>query len=114
MFGFGKKDPSNITPAQVEERVKAGENLFILDVRERSEYAEARVPNSKLVPLGELSMRLSEVPKGRPVAVICRSGNRSGVATSILKRAGYDPVYNIDGGIIAWARHGLPVERGGR
>jgi sulfur-carrier protein adenylyltransferase/sulfurtransferase len=112
MFGFGKKD-SNLTPQQIQQRVDAGEALFILDVREPSEYAEARVAKSKLIPLGELSSRVAELPRDKPIAVICRSGNRSGVATGMLKRAGFETVYNVDGGLIAWARQGLPVEAPG-
>lgn len=84
---------------------------FLLDVREESEFAVGHIAGSILVPLGELQQRLAELPTGQPIACICRSGNRSGVATALLRRKGYEAT-NMVGGMLAWARQGLPIERG--
>jgi rhodanese-related sulfurtransferase len=86
--------------------------LLLLDVREPPEYADAHLAGSTLIPLGQLSLRLNELPRDRPIVAVCRSGNRSGVAARLLARAGFPPVQNLRGGIIAWARGGLPLQRG--
>jgi len=112
---FGQKGGStNVTPAEVQQRLAQGERLYILDVREQYEYAEARVAGSTLIPLGQLAERVKELPGDRPIVAICASGSRSGVAVSLLQRAGFTDVLNLKGGIAAWARSGLPLQRGRR
>jgi rhodanese-related sulfurtransferase len=63
-----------------------------------------------LIPLDQLALRLDELPKDREIVVVCRSGNRSGVATALLERAGFDAI-NLEGGMIAWQKEKLPLER---
>lgn len=111
MFNFFRLQPRHdeITPAEVQQRLARGERLYLLDVREREEYVEAHIPDSVLIPLGQLSRKLSSIPKDATIIAICRSGNRSGVAADMLRRAGYSDVLNLRGGIIAWARAGLPI-----
>ena len=113
MFGFfrRKPDPSEVTPEDVQRRQAAGEQLFILDVREASEYAVAHIAGSKLIPLSQLANRIAGLPQDQPIVAVCRSGNRSSVAMSVLKRAGFSNVVNLRGGMLAWARSGLPVKR---
>ncbi|HNP71604.1 MAG TPA: rhodanese-like domain-containing protein [Kouleothrix sp.] len=114
MFGFfnRKADPSQVTPEDVQSRQAAGEKLFILDVREPAEYAEGHIAGSKLMPLSQISQRSAGLPREQPIVVVCHSGSRSGVAQSVLKRAGFTNVLNMRGGMLAWARSGLPVKRG--
>jgi len=83
----------------------------LIDVREPVEYAEAHVPGAELIPMGQLPTRLAEVPRDRPVFVICRSGNRSGAMGPLLDAHGYDSI-NVLGGTVAWIRAGLPYETG--
>jgi rhodanese-related sulfurtransferase len=111
MFNFFRAQPKQdeITPVEVQQRLAQGERLYLLDVREREEYAEAHIADSVLIPLGQLSRKLSSIPKDSTIIAICRSGNRSGVAADLLRRAGYSTVLNLRGGIIAWARAGLPL-----
>lgn len=109
---FGKSSTATVTPQDVQKRIESGENLFVLDVRQPEEYKEVHVAGSTLIPLPDLAMRLSEVPRDQTIVAICRSGNRSGVAMSMLARAGFHEVANLEGGIIAWQKQGLPVERG--
>jgi rhodanese-related sulfurtransferase len=99
------------TPQDVARRLDQNDRLLVLDVRQPNEYAEAHVAGSTLIPLDQLSFRLGELPKDQDIAVICRSGNRSGVATGVLRRAGFNAV-NVKGGILAWQHHRLPVEHG--
>ena len=114
MFGiFGRKRGSiDVPPAEVQQWLAQGERLYLLDVREPTEYVEARVAGSTLIPLGQLAGRIGELPRDRPIATIGRSGNRSGVAAQLLQRSGFTDVRNLAGGILAWARNGLPLERG--
>lgn len=89
------------------------QGAILLDVRETHEYEEVRVPGSVHVPLGQLPSRLQEIRQlgSRPVAVICRSGRRSAIAAEQLQQAGWTNVYNVEGGMLAWERAELPVER---
>lgn len=114
MFNFfnRKADPSELTPADLQQRQAAGEQLYILDVREPAEYAEGHIAGSKRIPLGQLANRLSGLPQDQPIVAVCRSGNRSNVAQAVLKRAGFANVLNLRGGMLAWAHSGLPVKRG--
>lgn len=80
----------------------------LLDVRERDEWVAGHAPDAVHIPLGELTERAGKLPSGAPLLVVCHSGGRSARATAWLNRAGYDAV-NLDGGMVEWARAGLPV-----
>jgi hydroxyacylglutathione hydrolase len=84
----------------------------LLDVRRQSEYDEGHVPGALHIPLGHLPYRVDEVPRGRPLIVHCRSGVRSVIATSILRRAGFENVINVTKGFLEYESLGLPVEAG--
>jgi rhodanese-related sulfurtransferase len=87
---------------------------LLLDVREADEYAQGHVPGSTLIPLGQLERRLHEISgyKSKPIALICHSGNRSGQAQKLLEKAGFSAAVNVEGGMIAWQKAGLPVVAG--
>jgi len=89
------------------------EDAIVVDVREPAEYGKGRIPNSKHIPLGELQRRLAELEKhkGKPIIVACRSGHRSAGACGILAKNGFENVYNLSGGMIAWEQANLPVEK---
>ncbi len=95
----------------VEARRRQGASAVLIDVREPDEWQAGHAPGARLIPLGTLSLRLDEVPRDREVLLICRSGNRSGVAQQMLLRQGYASVFNVAGGMLAWTRAGLPVEQ---
>jgi rhodanese-related sulfurtransferase len=85
------------------ERLAMGEPFCLVDVRTESEYAQAHIPGSILLPLHELPTRVTEVPNGgMPVAVICEHGLRSSSACSFLAEHGYHHLFNLDGGISRW------------
>lgn len=86
----------------------AGGQLQLVDVREPEEVAEVRIPDAVHIPLGELGDRMGELDRQRPVAFVCRSGNRSAMATRAAGKAGLDAV-NVEGGVLAWAKAGLPL-----
>ncbi len=81
---------------------------LLLDVREPDEFAAGHAPVATSVPLGELGGRLGELAGAATVVCVCRSGARSAAAAEALTTAGYDAV-NLVGGMLAWAREGLPV-----
>jgi rhodanese-related sulfurtransferase len=87
------------------------DDALVLDVREDKEYAAGHIPKAKHIPLGQLANRLQELEKfkGKPILVTCRSGHRSTRACGMLKKAGFETVFNQAGGIIAWERANLPV-----
>lgn len=82
----------------------------LVDVRTPEEFNGGYIPGAININLQELQQKLSRIPKDKPVIVYCRSGNRSAFAANILKQAGYTEVYDL-GGIIDWARQGLPITR---
>lgn len=85
--------------------------LTIVDCRERAEHEAQHVPGTILLPMSELLARIDEVPTDGPLAILCRSGNRSGRVADHLNADGdFGQVANIEGGIIAWAAEGLPYE----
>ena len=83
-----------------------------LDVREDYEWLAARLAGAVHVPMGELAARLDEVPRDRLIVAVCRSGHRSDVVAGALRGAGYR-VENLEGGLKAWERAGLPLEPAG-
>jgi rhodanese-related sulfurtransferase len=95
----------------VDELAALGPDASIVDVREADEYAEARVPGAKNLPLSALASSLDDVPSPRPVYVMCASGGRSARATAFLAGQGFDAV-NVLGGIAEWYRNGHTVHFG--
>ncbi len=87
------------------------EDAVVLDVRETNEWSAGHIPNARHIALGQLDKHLSELEKfkSRPVIICCASGNRSSSACSTLKRAGFERVFNLSGGLGAWTGAGLPV-----
>ncbi|CAG0968287.1 thiosulfate sulfurtransferase [Rhodocyclaceae bacterium] len=87
------------------------EDALVLDVRETHEWSNGHIPNARHVALGHLDKHISEIEKfkERPVIVCCASGNRSSSACGTLRKAGFQRVFNLNGGIGAWTEAGLPV-----
>ena len=91
-----------ITPRELKTRLDRGDDLFILDVREPHEYQICNL-HGHLIPLGELPRRVSELDSSREIVAHCRSGKRSADAIEFLKQAGFQKVWNLKGGILAWS-----------
>ncbi len=95
---------SEITPTELKQRLDAGDDVQIIDVREQNEYDVARLPNSKLIPLGQIIHRMSEIDTERDTVVHCKGGGRSARAIEALQRAGFKgKLINLKGGIGAWS-----------
>ena len=107
-------DIKDIEPVELNSLLKNcsnGDCPKIVDVREPWEDKHGHVPGATLIPLGQLSSRLSELDPEHPVAVICASGNRSQSAAALLGQKGFKTVYNVVGGTGGWMRSGLQVDR---
>lgn len=94
---------------EAEREVSAGEAVLV-DVRRRTEWNEGHVPGARHIHLGELPERAGELPTDRRILLYCRTGARSGIATSLLQAAGRPRVANVEGGVVERAERGLPLE----
>ncbi len=92
-----------IDPVEVKAKLDREEPIYILDVREPHEYQICRIPNSHLIPLGELPKRVHELNSADEIIAHCRSGMRSAKAVDFLRHAGFKKVKNMVGGILAWS-----------
>ncbi|MDD5675805.1 MAG: rhodanese-like domain-containing protein [Chitinivibrionales bacterium] len=88
--------------------------VTLLDVRTPPEFSEGHILGARLIPVAELEERLNEIAslKDRPILVYCRTGNRSGMASRILRKNGFTKVTNLAGGILAWQNSGNATVRG--
>jgi rhodanese-related sulfurtransferase len=86
----------------------------LLDVREDDEWQAGHIDGAQHIPLGQLAGRIGELPTGRSIVAVCRSGSRSAAAVRGLRQMGY-AAENLDGGVTAWSKAGLPlVDAAGR
>lgn len=91
-----------MTVRELKRRLDAGETIAVLDVREPFEYNAGHISDLH-IPLGELPARVHELDSSQETVVYCRSGNRSRRAADFLQSSGFDRVWNLKGGINAWA-----------
>jgi sulfur-carrier protein adenylyltransferase/sulfurtransferase len=98
------KPMEEISAVEVKAKMDSGEPFTLIDVREPYEYAIARIPGSKLVPLGTIEERLHEFDTADEIVLHCKSGKRSAEALRIMQSAGFKKLANLQGGILAWSR----------
>ena len=113
VMGAGSAGKENGLPATIsvdEAYSMYQQGVFLLDVRENSEWDEFHVPETTHIPLGELAERVDELPRDQRIVVICRSGNRSQQGRDILLEAGFTEVTSMDGGLKEWLALGYPTE----
>ncbi len=103
-------DMSECTVIGLKEVLKDDE-IHLVDVREQMEFAGGRVSGASLLPLGELEERHKELDHSKPIYVMCRTGRRSAEAKQRLKSLGFTNVINVVGGLEAWKKQSLPIER---
>ena len=96
-------DHENIRASELKGRLEAGERPVLLDVREPWEFELARIEGSKLIPLSQLEERFTELDPDAETVVICHHGNRSSYVNQALKRAGFERVSNLEGGLDAYS-----------
>ncbi|WP_019142129.1 rhodanese-like domain-containing protein [Noviherbaspirillum massiliense] len=103
---------NNLTSLQATQLINQGKAL-ILDVRDPAQFAAGHMRDAKNIPLKELPGRISELDKfkSKTVIVVCQSGTNSGKAASQLKKAGFNQVVGLQGGLNAWQGQGLPLAK---
>lgn len=94
-------------PSVSPERIPA--DSLLLDIRENDEWEAGHAPDALHLPMMEIPARLAEIPRQQPVVVMCRSGGRSARVVAYLRDNGWDEVFNLSGGMAAWAAAGRPV-----
>lgn len=93
-----------ITATELKNRLDAGEDIQLIDVRQPDEYAFARIEGAKLIPLGEIVQRMDELDESKETVLQCKAGGRSAKAIEFLERAGFKgKMSNLRGGITAWS-----------
>lgn len=95
----------NICVQALAKLMQQNSDFFLLDVRSAEEHQNFNI-GGVLIPLPELSARIHEIPKNKPIVVYCRSGHRSHLAQVFLQQAGFMDVKNLTGGVLAWQLNG--------
>lgn len=108
-MGLFTRTPST-DRADLAERLAQG-SVYVLDVRQPGEWRHGHIHGSRNVPLIHVKSQLATLPHDKTIVTVCASGHRSAVAARTLQRSGYQ-VENLKGGMHAWSRANLPVERG--
>jgi adenylyltransferase/sulfurtransferase len=98
-----KVNPGEIDVLELKAKLDRGDEFVLIDVREPHEYRIARIPGSKLIPLGEFPRHVGEFSPDADIVIHCKSGMRSAKACGILRQAGFQNVRNVVGGILAWS-----------
>jgi rhodanese-related sulfurtransferase len=101
---------SDVSPIDATQLINH-QNAILLDIRDAKERSEGSIVNSTHIPLAELEKQMAKLEKHKDKAIIayCRSGQRSATACKQLRKHGYNSVYNLKGGIMAWQRDNLPL-----
>ena len=100
----------DLDPMDLQKLLQEGDdNLVLVDVRTPAEVARGAIPGAQSIPLHLLPLNAAALDKAQPVVFYCQSGARSAQACQYLRQQGHDKLYNLRGGIIAWARNGLPI-----
>jgi adenylyltransferase/sulfurtransferase len=93
-----------ITALELKQRLDAGEDIQLIDVREQKEYDHCNIPGAKHIPLGQVISRMDEIDPARETVVHCKMGGRSAQAIMGLTQAGFTGnLTNLKGGIIGWS-----------
>jgi adenylyltransferase/sulfurtransferase len=93
----------SVTVQELKAKQDRGDKFVLLDVREPFEWDICHVPGAKLIPLGNLPSRMSELDSADEILLQCKSGARSARALRLLQEAGFSKLHNVEGGILAWA-----------
>ncbi len=110
VFGFLRR--ATIAHSSPDEAYAAqSRGAVLIDVRESREWRAGHAPGARHLPLSRLYREPPHLPGGAEIHVICASGHRSQVAARLLRRAGFETVASVRGGLAAWRRAGLPIDR---
>jgi sulfur-carrier protein adenylyltransferase/sulfurtransferase len=112
LVNLAKREIEEITPNQLQERLKAGEDLTVVDIRERDEWVQGHIPDARFIPRGFLELQIEQHQPDReiPVVLYCAGGVRSALAARNLKEMGYEKVISMIGGFNGWKNASLPFK----
>lgn len=112
IFGARLRSYASASPTEATQLINR-EDAVVLDIREDNEFHSGHIVNAIHIPLGYLKDRAADLEKykTRPIIAACRSGSRSAQACSLLKKAGFENIYNLKGGIMAWQHASLPLDK---
>lgn len=105
MFGVKELDVHTL-----QSYLDEGKKIRLLDVRGVAEMAQGMIPNAEKLPLHTLPARINEIETDEMTVLYCRSGARSAQGVGYMAQQGFENVYNLRGGIIAWAQNGMPLK----
>ena len=110
---LGSRGVINVPPSEAVGLINR-QNAVVLDVRTDDEYKQGHIINSLHIPVGLLASRINELEshKSQPLVVVCRTGQRSTQACSILRKQGFESLHGLAGGIVAWQSANLPLAKG--
>ena len=111
-FSSALSGATQISPAEAIQKINH-ERAIVIDVREDKEFNDGHILNSVHIPLGSIQDRINELQKYKEgqIIVSCRSGARSNSACGILKKQGFENIYNLKGGVLAWQNANLPLSK---
>lgn len=109
-FVLAKGDKAQLTPVEATMLINR-EDALVIDVRDQADYARGHVPNARHIPLAELGKRTAELDKFRsqPLILCCATGTRSHSAIAALRKAGFEKLFHLRGGIQEWEKAGQPL-----
>lgn len=110
MFGFGRSAAKSVTPVAAHQLAESGEVLLV-DVREKSEWAQGRIAGAVHVPLSQFRALVPTLPSDKPLVFYCLSGARSAQAVNLCRSLGLPHDTHMAGGLSVWRAHGLPLTR---
>ena len=100
-----------VDASELAQRLHAqSDDIHVIDVREMNEYTAGTMPGAKAIPMATVPVRMNELEQDKELVVICRSGARSAQVCMFLQQQGFENVFNLRGGLMSWARSGLPIE----
>ncbi|WP_114571597.1 MBL fold metallo-hydrolase [Exiguobacterium flavidum] len=108
LLSFSEHSSYPVVEAAELNEMLGSTDLFLIDVRNQNEWENGHIEGANHIMLGTLESRLDEVPRDKRIVMQCQSGARSAIATSLLKRAGFEHVYNLNGGYNAWKKADMP------
>lgn len=98
-----------IEVTDLAELKESGDVIRVIDIRQPAELNSGIIPGAEALPMHTIPLRLSELKRDEKLIMVCRSGARSAQACMFLQQQGYDNVFNLRGGMIAWAGSGLEI-----
>ncbi len=110
LVALAKSEIVEVTPQDLQRLLEAGEEVTIIDIRERDEFAQGHLPGAVFIPRGFLELQIEQVEfdRSNPIVLYCAGGVRSALAARNLKEMGYENVQSLIGGFNAWKNAELP------